>query len=391
MPRGRHRNPEPLHRLLTPTLVAGVSVAGAGAAWLLAGPEGGAAWRLLVALTAASGVAGAVVMRSWDRSAGRRVAELTRERVKDEWKTEERIAELESDLEEARMLRARLDTKLRAKRVELAGLRGEHAALLRRYATAETERATALEGRRLLAIEAASAPAGAPKELPAVSQERTVAGAPTAIGYARANAAMAALVRKGQERAAARHKALGSGADPPPGPPPPPPPPPRGRPPPRTPAHAPGPPTPGGRTPGSSPAVAPATTPGAVRSAEAHGRAATADRAPAVPARRQAATVAPYAAPRRSASRVEGGFDFFGTKNAAQARAAIEAVQNEDLADVVGAEALAVHKAETVRAAGDPEFKPATPEHRAVGQVIDLTAHDETEPIDVVRLRTAIS
>ncbi|MCY0922738.1 hypothetical protein OS965_32125, partial [Streptomyces sp. H27-G5] len=209
MPRGRHRNPEPLHRLLTPTLVAGVSVAGAGAAWLLAGPEGGAAWRLLVALTAASGVAGAVVMRSWDRSAGRRVAELTRERVKDEWKTEERIAELESDLEEARMLRARLDTKLRAKRVELAGLRGEHAALLRRYATAETERATALEGRRLLAIEAASAPAGAPKELPAVSEERTVAGAPTAIGYARANAAMAALVRKGQERAAARPKALG--------------------------------------------------------------------------------------------------------------------------------------------------------------------------------------
>ncbi|MFD9376274.1 hypothetical protein ACFWBH_12170 [Streptomyces sp. NPDC059999] len=373
MPRGRHRNPEPLHRLLTPTLVAGVSVAGAGAAWLLAGPEGGAAWRLLVALTAASGVAGAVVMRSWDRSAGRRVAELTRERVKDEWKTEERIAELESDLEEARMLRARLDTKLRAKRVELAGLRGEHAALLRRYATAETERATALEGRRLLAIEAASAPAGAPKELPAVSRERTVAGAPTAIGYARANAAMAALVRKGQERAAARPKALGSGADPTPGP------------------RTPGPPTPGGRTPGSSPAVAPATTPGAARPAEAHGRAATADRAPAVPARRQAATVAPYAAPRRSASRVEGGFDFFGTKNAAQARAAIEAVQNEDLADVVGAEALAVHKAETVRAAGDPEFKPATPEHRAVGQVIDLTAHDETEPIDVVRLRTAIS
>ncbi|MFD2122428.1 hypothetical protein ACFSNO_27600 [Streptomyces cirratus] len=69
MPRGRHRNPEPLHRLLTPTALAGVSVAGAGAAWLLAEPL---ALRLLVALTAAAGVAGAVVMRSWDRSAGRR-------------------------------------------------------------------------------------------------------------------------------------------------------------------------------------------------------------------------------------------------------------------------------------------------------------------------------
>ncbi|MFD6982499.1 hypothetical protein ACFWAX_17570, partial [Streptomyces sp. NPDC059956] len=142
MPRGRHRNPEPLHRLLTPTAVAGVSVAGAGAAWLLAEPM---ALRLLVALTAAAGLAGAVVMRSWDLSAGRRVSELGRERVKDEWRTDERIAELESDLEEARVLRGKLDAKLRAKRVELAGLRGEHAALLRRYATAETERASALE------------------------------------------------------------------------------------------------------------------------------------------------------------------------------------------------------------------------------------------------------
>ncbi|MFE2145720.1 hypothetical protein ACFXA3_28985, partial [Streptomyces sp. NPDC059456] len=119
MPRGRHRNPEPLHRLLTPTTVAGVSVASAAAAWLLAEPV---PLRLLVALAAGAGVAGAVVMRAWDRAAGRRVAELARERVKDEWKTEERIAELESDLEEARALRAKLDAKLRAKRVELAGL-----------------------------------------------------------------------------------------------------------------------------------------------------------------------------------------------------------------------------------------------------------------------------
>ncbi|MFD6936999.1 hypothetical protein ACFWAP_12755 [Streptomyces goshikiensis] len=323
MPRGRHRNPEPLHRLLTPTTVAGVSVAGAAAAWLLAEPL---PLRILVALTAAAGVAGAFVMRSWDRAAGRRVAELARERVKDEWKTEERIAELESDLEEARVMRARLDTKLRAKRVELAALRGEHAALLRRYATAETERASALERRRLLAIEASAAPSGAgsgsgsgPRELAPVTEERTSAGAPTAVGYARANVAMSALVRKAEVT---------------------------------------------------------------------HSRPAAA----AVPARRPAATMAPYSPPRRTASRVEGGFDFFGTKNAEQARAVIEAVQNEDLADVVGAEVLAVHKAESAQGGpAEPEFKQATPEQRAVGQVIDLTAHDETEPIDVVRLRTAIS
>ncbi|MGW7098455.1 hypothetical protein [Streptomyces sp. NPDC054838] len=344
MPRGRHRNPEPLHRLLTPTALAGVSVAGAGAAWLLAEPV---ALRLLVALTAAAGVAGAAVMRSWDRSAGRRVAELARERVKDEWKTEERIAELETDLEEARVLRAKLDAKLRAKRVELAGLRGEHAALLRRYATAETERASALERRRLLALEAASGPA-APKELPAVSQERTGSGAPTAVGYARANAAMAALVRKAEQRAAVAGPSGASGA----------------------------------QTPAGEP--------------DAHGR-TSAGAAPGVPAaqlpaRRLAAAVAPYSAPRRSTSRVEGGFDFFGTKTAAQARAVIESVQNEDLADVVGAEALAVHKAESAgQGNAEPGFKVLTAEQRAVGQVIDLTAHDETEPVDVARLRSAIS
>ncbi|MFD8947960.1 hypothetical protein ACFV0B_03735 [Streptomyces xanthophaeus] len=352
MPRGRHRNPEPLHRLLTPTTVAGVSVASAGAAWLLAGPDDGTALRLLVALAAAAGVAGAVVMRAWDRSAGRRVAELARERVKDEWKTEERIAELESDLEEARVLRGRLDAKLRAKRVELAGLRGEHAALLRRYATAETERASALEGRRLLAIEAAAAPAAAPRELPAVSEERTSAGAPTSVGYARAHAALGALAAKRRSR--------------------------------ELPAAPPAPAAPAA----PAPVPAQARVPAAAKAAPA---------APAaVPARRPAAAVAPYAAQRRSTSRVEGGFDFFGTKNAAQARAVIEAVQNEDLADVVGAEALAVHQAESAQSAAEPAsgkgaVKAATAQTRAVGQVIDLTAHDETEPIDVARLRTAIS
>ncbi|MCB5165994.1 hypothetical protein LG634_14260, partial [Streptomyces bambusae] len=197
MPRGRHRQSQPLHRLLTPSAIAGVPVACAAVAWLLAEPL---ALRLLVALTAASAVGGAVVMRGWDRAAGRKVAELTRARVRDEWRTEDRIAELESDLEESRALRTKLDRKLRAKRVELAKLRGEHAALLRRYATAETERASALEGQRLLAIEATAAAPEA-KALPPVSEERTAAGAPTAVGYARANAALTALLRKAEAAA----------------------------------------------------------------------------------------------------------------------------------------------------------------------------------------------
>ncbi|CAL9503981.1 hypothetical protein SUDANB120_03503 [Streptomyces sp. enrichment culture] len=351
MPRGRHRNPEPLHRLLTPTAVAGVSLAGAAAAWLV---DQLVVLRLLAALAAAAGIAGAVLMRSWDRAAGRRVAELARERVKDEWRTEERIAELEAALEEARVLRGKLDAKLRAKRVELAGLRGEHAALLRRYATAETERASALEGRRLLAIEATAAPADAPKELPAVTEERTSSGAPTSVGYARAHAALAALARKAEERAAGP-AAIEAGP-------------------------------------------APQATPAEGAS---------------LPARRPAAPVAPYQAARRPAPRTMGGFDFFGTKNADRARAAIESVQDEDLADVVGAEALEAHKAESEAdgAAAAPQARPDAGEQAAgeradagrgeagraetaqdeAGQVIDLTEHDETEPIDVVRLRSAIS
>jgi hypothetical protein len=88
------------------------------------------------------------------------------------------------------------------------------------------------------------------------------------------------------------------------------------------------------------------------------------------------------ASPQRRAA-VEGGFDFFGTQKGADA---LEAVQNEDLADVVGQEALALHKAES-----EARFKQPDEASRGVGQVIDLTAHDETEQIDIQGLRTAAS
>ncbi|MDT0568979.1 hypothetical protein RM704_16120 [Streptomyces sp. DSM 3412] len=110
--------------------------------------------RVTAAVAAATAAVGAAVMRRWDVEAGKRVADLTRARASDEWRHEEKVAELETDLDESRELRTKLEHKLRAKRTELANLRNEHAALLRRYATAETERASALEGRRLLEIEA---------------------------------------------------------------------------------------------------------------------------------------------------------------------------------------------------------------------------------------------
>ncbi|MFC8230451.1 hypothetical protein [Streptomyces sp. NPDC057287] len=339
MPRGRHRHSPPLHRILPPAVVAGAPVVCAAGAWLLAEPL---ALRALVAVTAAAAVTGACMMRSWDRAAGLRVAELTRARASDEWKTEERIAELEADLEESRELRTRLETKLRRKRVELAGLRGEHAALLRRYATAETERASALEGRRQLAIEAS-----APRELlPARST-------PTPGAYVRAAQALKDLARNAALQEARRTAELARRRD--------------------IAERSAERDTEGGAPKGKHAAVGGA---GDLQHRRPQAAIPAPQLSPAVRPPRTvpaASAVVPYAAARRHLV-PQGSFDFFGTK----ADAAIESVQNEDLADVVGEEALAAHRT-------------GTAENRAVGKVIDLTAHDETEQLDVVELRSAIS
>lgn len=337
-----------------------MSVVGATGAWFLAEPL---ALRGLVAAVAAAALAGAYLMRSWDRAAGLRVAELTRARTRDEWRAEERIAELEQDLEESRELRTRLETKLRRKRVELAGLRGEHAGLLRRYANAETERASALEGRRQLAVESA-APA------PELTVGRST---PTPEAYRRADEALRNLTRNAarQEARRAAEVARQSVA-------------------PKQGARK----NPEQRAEGEDPKGKDAAATGAGE--HRHSRPSTVPPAPApqlpapaspLPASAApvhvprtvptASAVVPYAAARRHLV-PQGSFDFFGTQNGQKTKAAIESVQNEDLADVVGEEALADHRTSAAQ-------------HRAVGKVIDLTAHDETEQIEVAQLRGAVS
>lgn len=340
MPRGRHRHSPPLHKLLPPSAVAGASVVCAAGAWLIGDAL---VLRLLVAAAAAAAVTGAVLMRSWDQSAGRQVAELTRARTADQWKHDERIAELEADLEESRELRTRLDAKLRAKRVELAGLRSEHADLLRRYATAETERASALEGRRVLALESSSATASQAKALPPAGST------PTPEAYRKA----AEALRNLQARAERRHAETGT----------------------ETETEPEGKAEPEAESKGEPEAVEPKA---ALTPAEQHARTAGLRTVPA------AAAIVPYAA-RRPVPRPAGGFDYFGTHagpGAKKAAAAIEAVQHTDLADVVGEEVLA-------EAAEAADRRPA--EQRAIGQVIDLTAHDETEQLDVTELRGAVN
>ncbi|MEV0121346.1 hypothetical protein AB0I16_07265 [Streptomyces sp. NPDC050703] len=379
MPRGRHRHSPPLHRLLPPSAVAGVSVLSAGGAWMFAEPV---VLRGLVAVAAAAAVVGSVVMRRWDQAAGKQVAELGRARASDEWRHEERIAEAEADLEESRALRGKLETKLRAKRAELAALRNEHADLLRRYATAETERASALEGRRLLAI-GASSPAPA---LPKAGAEDLVPGAVDLVPAVRAGApvpaartetapAAGAAARQGTGPTPSLFQRANAALD---------------RMTPRT---------------EQAPTAAPEAAAEAGAEGESRGKPGAAD---GYGGHERAVAVAPPVQARRPAP--QGGFDFFGNKSATPG--SLEAVQDEDLADVVGAEALAVHQAEAEADRPDAEPEPgpeaesvAGPEagpgaasdagseadaERGVGQVIDLTAHDETEQLDVANLRTAL-
>lgn len=399
MPRGRHRHSPPLHRILPPSAVAGAAVLSAAGAWLFADPV---VLRVLAGAAAAAAVTGSVMMRGWDRSAGRKVAELTRARAGDQWKYEERTAELEGDLEDAREVRAKIEAKLRSKRVELAGLRGEHAELLRRYATAETERASALEGRRQLAIEVADPEKGAKGAKDAKGGALALPAAtstPTPEAYRKAAEALSRLGREADEDVAPEDVALedvapegGASAD--------------GAPKDEVSKGAAGAalkgaasvPVPAtGLTPAPARGVAPAAAPAPLVTAPAPApapAAAVSVPAPAAPAADEAAgsgeehsrpssaalaapvaPVVPYAGLSRRLAVPQGSFDFFGTQKAADA---IESVQNEDLADVVGEEVLAVHRSTTV-------------ENRAVGKVIDLTAHDETEQLDVVQLRAISS
>lgn len=472
MPRGRHRHSPPLHRLLPPSAIAGVSVVCALGPWVFSEVT---VLRTLAAAAAATAVVGAVVMRRWDSQAGKHVADLTRARVSDEWRYDERVAELETDLEESRELRTKLEQRLRAKRAELAGLRNEHAALLRRYATAETERASALEGRRLLEIEAA-VPSGAPALPPARSgepegaevaeseaaetaesaEEKPKAGPVFSVEgaqlFLQAAVALSRLDRDGasgksesakagsgevesaqaesakvesskaesskaesakaesakaESAKAESAKAESAKAEPV-----------RSEPLTSASREAESPKAGSQKVEAAKAGSVEASDDGAHKqsaqkppaqkqsaqegeaqgkseAAGGHTRAAAASSTQDQPAKSAgqqpaghftvptAVAVVPATPVRRPA--IEGGFDFFGTQKQT-ASAALESVQNEDLADVVGQEALALHKAEA-----EAEFKPADEESRGAGQVIDLTAHDETEQIDLQGLRTAAS
>src|SRR5690242_4613406 len=85
MPRGRHRHSQPLHRMLPPLTVGGTAAVLAAATFATADTG---VTRVITAATALTAMAGAALARTWDRAAGRRVADLEATRVRDEWRTE---------------------------------------------------------------------------------------------------------------------------------------------------------------------------------------------------------------------------------------------------------------------------------------------------------------
>ena len=161
--------------------------------------------RALTVAAAAAAVTGAVLLRTWDRQARRRVGEVRAERAHTELLAQERAAELEAEVRQTRAMRAKLEKRLRANRGQLAGLRTEHATLLRRYANAETQRASALEGTRQLAI-AAAEPVKALTT--GAADHRRASGAPTRLTYLQADEALTNL-----RRAAARQRAAAERAE----------------------------------------------------------------------------------------------------------------------------------------------------------------------------------
>jgi hypothetical protein len=315
MPRGRHRQAPPLHRLLLPLSVGGTAVALAVGSLAVADPL---MLRAVVAAAAGAACTAAVVLRRWDQAAGKSVAELKAARQRDEWRTDERIAELEVDLEDSRELRGRLENKLRAKRAELARLRTDHAGLLRRYATSESERARVLEDRRLAlgagdTARRSAAEGAGPSRFPV-----------DADAYAKAERALLNLSRNDAARQAIR-TIEGARCDLP---------------------------RAGGED-GDEPQER---------------QPADFAELPALPALEfrgvpeVAAVVLPCSTPQRvgTASRAQGGFDFFGK--------AKQGSEEDDMADVVGDEVVAEQRA---------------------SNVIDLTAHDETENIDVLEFKAS--
>ncbi|GLW70423.1 hypothetical protein Kpho02_27220 [Kitasatospora phosalacinea] len=335
MSRGRHRHSSVLGRLLPP-VASGVLVVAAVAA-LVASPDQVVARSVGVAAVVAV-VGLALVLRQRDRAA-RTAAELAVvRRLRAEERYEEQIAEAEYAAEVAEERATRFGRRLTAEKSRLAKAETEIARLLRERAVMVAEQALKEAEAARRAVEAAR-----PKH------------PVTPASFVRAQAAMRHLER--QAAVAEARRAVDERAQV------------ELRP--------------------KMPEPVPATGSAALRPV-----------GPALPAQEAARPVVP--APQRPRATA---FSFFGRPGTARTalRSGAPAPAVGDLADVVGDEALADSERYAVLDAAPVDAAP--PAHRAVEQspshqhaesdtepeVVDLTAHDETELLELPELRAGRS
>ncbi|MFE2349696.1 MULTISPECIES: hypothetical protein [Kitasatospora] len=333
MSRGRHRHSSVLGRLLPP-VASGVLVLAAVAA-LVASPDQVAARSVGVAAVVAV-VGLALVLRQRDRAARTSAQLAVVRRMRAEERYEEQIAEAEYAAEVAEERATRFGRRLTAEKSRLAKAETEIARLLR-------ERAVMVAEQALKEAEAARRAVEATRPRNPVTPASYVR-AQAALRHLERQAAVAEARREVDERAQVELR-------------------------PKVPEPVP-----------------------------AAGAAALRPVGPALPAQERPAVPAPQR-PRATA------FSFFGRPGAARAalRAGAPAPAVGDLADVVGDEALADSERYAVPSGAPVDA--AQPPHRAVEQppshqhaesdteseVVDLTAHDETELLELPELRAGRS
>ncbi|MFB7949995.1 hypothetical protein ACFC6L_34395 [Kitasatospora phosalacinea] len=339
MSRGRHRHSSVLGRLLPP-VASGVLVVAAVAA-LVASPDQVAARSVGVAAVVAV-VGLALVLRQRDRAARTAAQLAVVRRLRAEERYEEQIAEAEYAAEVAEERATRFGRRLTAEKSRLAKAETEIARLLR-------ERAVMVAEQAMKEAEAARRALEATRPKHPVTPASFVR-AQAAVRHLERQAAVAEARRAVDERAQVELR-------------------------PKMPDPVP-------------------------TAASASGSAALRPVGPALPGQEAARPAVP--APQRPRATA---FSFFGRPGAARAalRAGAPAPAVDDLADVVGDEAMADSERYAVLDAAPVDAVP--PAHRAVEQppshqhaesdtepeVVDLTAHDETELLELPELRAGRS
>ncbi|MFC1404503.1 MULTISPECIES: hypothetical protein [Streptacidiphilus] len=355
MPRGRHRQSSPLSRLLPPTACGVLAIAALISAVFVTDPG---TLRVLVVAASVGAFAGAVLLRLREHAGEVELEAEVAARSRDEARFEDRVAELEYAAEAAEEQVKRLERRLLAQRSQIARAEAENARLLRERARIAAEQAlreaeeaqrkeVALRGMRPTAtayLKAAAALRGLERRAAVGQAQRIAAGAAGAGGGVVVEPVAEPVVEQVAAEPEPKQERVRERAQ-----------------------------------------ERSAFRPKAPKAAKVKKAAAAVAEAPAGPAWARAALPplrpASPVLPRQSRDVLRQDAGSSGTFNFFSRQETAISTELGDLADVVGTEAAAAQR----------EYADAGVADGAAGTaedvVHDLTAEDETEPIDVRSLR----